>query len=72
MTIHGVYTTSHGVPLPAQPVHILGAPDNHTNAFTPVATVTTALNGSWTATLPAGTVARHPGGHQRYGDRPAL
>ena len=54
VTIHGVYTTSEGAPLSGQPVHIVGAPDNHTNGFTPLATVTTGPSGSWTATIPAG------------------
>jgi hypothetical protein len=54
LTIHGLYTTAEGVPLPGEPVHIFVAPDNHTNAFTQVATVTSSPDGSWTANLPPG------------------
>jgi hypothetical protein len=54
VTIHGLYTTSEGVPLSGQAVDILAAPDNGFNAFTPVASATTADDGSWTATLPPG------------------
>ena len=54
ITIHGLDTTSQGVPLAGQPVHILGAPDNQSGAFSQLATVTAAANGSWTATLPPG------------------
>lgn len=54
VTIHGVYTTSQGAPLAGQPVNLLAAPDNHTNAFTPLTTVTTARDGSWTAIVPPG------------------
>jgi hypothetical protein len=53
-TLHGLYTTDQGVPLPGQPVHIFAAPDNHSNAFSQLATVTTAADGSWSATLPPG------------------
>jgi hypothetical protein len=54
VTVHGLYTTSEGVPLAGQAVDILAAPDNGFNAFTPVTTATTAGDGSWTATLPPG------------------
>ena len=54
VTIHGLYTTSQGVALAGQPVHIFTAPDNHTNAFEELTTVTTASDGSWTATVPPG------------------
>lgn len=53
-TIHGLYTTSQGVGLSGQPVHIFAAPANHTNAFRELTTVTTASDGSWSATLPPG------------------
>ena len=53
-TIHGLYSTAQGAPLPGEAVHIFAAPDNHTNAFRPVTSVTTAADGSWTATLPPG------------------
>jgi hypothetical protein len=54
VTIHGLYTTNQGAPLAGQPVHIVAAPDNHTDAFTPLTTVTTTADGSWTAIVPAG------------------
>src|SRR3984885_5985035 len=53
-TINGLYTTAAGVPLSGQPVDILAAPNNGTNAFRQVTAVTTRADGSWTATLPAG------------------
>ena len=43
-----------GVPLAGQPVRILAAPNNDSGAFSQVAVVTAAPNGSWTATLPPG------------------
>jgi hypothetical protein len=46
--------TSAGLPLAGQPVAILTAPDNNSNAFTQAAAVTTGPNGSWTATLSPG------------------
>jgi hypothetical protein len=54
VTLHGVLTSSAGLPIPSQPVAILSAPDDGSNAFTQAATVTTGLDGSWTATLPPG------------------
>jgi hypothetical protein len=54
VTLRGVYTTSQGAPLAGQPVNLLASPDNHTNAFTPLTTVTTGRDGSWTATVPPG------------------
>jgi hypothetical protein len=54
VTIHGLYTTSQGVPIPNQPVHIMAAPNDQSNAFTQLATTTTASDGSWSATIPAG------------------
>jgi hypothetical protein len=54
VTLHGVLMSSAGFPLSGQPVAILTAPDNGSNAFKPAATVTTGPNGSWTATLPPG------------------
>ena len=46
--------TSAGLPLAGQPVAVLTAPDNGSNAFTEAAAVTTGPDGSWTATLPPG------------------
>ena len=54
VTVHGLYTTGTGSPLPGQPVEIFAAPNNNTNAFGQVATATTAANGSWSATIPPG------------------
>jgi len=47
--------SSASLPLAGQPVAILTAPDNGSNAFTQAAAVTTAQDGTWTATLPPGT-----------------
>ena len=52
--LQGLLTSSAGVPLAGQPVAILTAPDNGSNAFTDAAAVTTGEDGSWTATLPPG------------------
>ena len=54
VTLAGLYTTAQGAPLSGQPVRILAAPKNNSAAFTQVAVVTTAPNGSWSATLPPG------------------
>jgi len=47
-------------------VQVLTAPDNGLNQFTPLAVVTTAPNGFWTAPLPAGpsrlVIAAYHGG----------
>ena len=52
--LHGLLISSAGLPLAGQPVAILTAPDNGSNAFTEAAAVTTGPDGSWTATLPPG------------------
>ena len=52
--LHGLLISSAGLPLAGQPVAILTAPDNGSNAFTDAAAVTTGPDGSWTATLPPG------------------
>ena len=54
VTIHGLYTTSQGVPIPDQPVRILAAPNNGLTAFSQIATTATARDGSWTASVPPG------------------
>jgi hypothetical protein len=54
VTVQGVLMSSTGLPLAGQPVAILTAPDNGSNAFAQAAAVTTGLDGSWTATLPPG------------------
>ena len=52
--LHGLLMSSAGIPLAGQPVAILTAPDNASNAFTEAGAVTTTFDGSWTATLPPG------------------
>ena len=54
VTIHGLYMTGQGVPIGGQRVHILAAPDNGFQAFSDVASATTASDGRWTATVPPG------------------
>jgi len=54
VTIHGLYTTSQGVPLANQPVRIMAAPANQTNAFSQIATATTDADGGWSAKIPPG------------------
>ena len=54
VTIHGLYTTAQGVPLPGQSVGIFAALDNYMDRFREVTTATTGPDGMWTATLPAG------------------
>jgi hypothetical protein len=53
-TVNGWLGTSSGVALGGQPVQILSAPDNGQDDYQPVATVTTAPNGSWSARLGPG------------------
>jgi hypothetical protein len=53
-TVSGWLGTSNGVALAGQTVEVLAAPDDGQDVFTPTTTTTTAANGSWTATLPAG------------------
>jgi hypothetical protein len=52
--VNGWLGTDTGVALAGQPVEVLTAPDNGTGDFTPTATTTTAADGAWSATLPAG------------------
>jgi len=52
--LHGLLMSSAGLPIAGQPVGILTAPDNGSNAFTEAAAVTTGPDGSWTGTLPPG------------------
>jgi hypothetical protein len=54
VTLHGVLMSGTGLPLAGQPVAILTAPENDSNAFMQAAAVTTGPGGSWTATLPPG------------------
>jgi hypothetical protein len=53
-TVSGWLGTYNGVALGGQTIEVLTAPDDQQDAFAPTATATTASNGSWTATLPAG------------------
>jgi hypothetical protein len=65
-TVSGWLGTYNGTALAGQPVEILSAPDNGRGAFTPAAWTTTAANGGWSATVPAGPSrlieATYPGG----------
>ena len=53
-TVSGWLGTAQGNALADQPVRIVTAPDNGSDEFTQAAVVTTAADGSWTASLPAG------------------
>ena len=53
-TVNGWLGTSAGTALGGQVVDVIAAPANGSNAFAQVAAVTTAADGNWTATLPAG------------------
>jgi len=53
-TVRGWLGNYLGVALAGQPVTILTAPNNGLDQFTPAAAVTTAADGTWTATLPPG------------------
>src|SRR5450755_1276203 len=53
-TVNGWLGTSTGTALGGQVVDVIAAPANGSNAFVQVAAVTTAADGNWTATLPAG------------------
>jgi hypothetical protein len=53
-TVNGWLGTSTGTALGGQVVDVIAAPANGSNAFVQVAAVTTAANGTWTATVPAG------------------
>lgn len=54
VTVHGWLGTNALTALGGQPVELLSAPDNGLRQFTPAAVVSTAVNGSWSARLPAG------------------
>ncbi|MFZ1996628.1 MAG: hypothetical protein WAU75_21120 [Solirubrobacteraceae bacterium] len=53
-TVSGWVGTSDGTAVGGAPVEILAAADNGRGRFTPVATATTAANGSWTTRLGPG------------------
>jgi hypothetical protein len=52
--VSGWVGTYDGVAIAGQPVTVLTAPDNGLGQFTTAATATTAADGTWSATLPAG------------------
>jgi hypothetical protein len=52
--VQGFLMSSAGLPLAGQPVAVMTAPDNGSDAFTEAAAVTTGPDGRWTATLPPG------------------
>jgi len=54
VTLHGLFTTSEGSPLPGQLVDIYASLDNYTDTFQLVSSAISAPDGSWTATLPPG------------------
>jgi len=53
-TVNGWLGLANGTALAGQPVAILAAPDNGSNAYTTLTTATTAADGSWTAVVPPG------------------
>ena len=53
-TVNGYLGTSAGIAIGGHAVRVLTAPDNGGGQFTQAAVVTTAANGTWTATLPPG------------------
>jgi hypothetical protein len=53
-TVSGWLGTTDGTALPGQAVWVITSPDNGQGQFTLAAVVSTAADGSWTATLPAG------------------
>jgi hypothetical protein len=54
VTLHGLLITAQGAPLADAPVRIVAAPDNGLEQFAPVTVATTASDGTWSVTLPAG------------------
>ncbi len=52
--LHGLLTTSDGVPIAGATLEIQTAPDNGLGQFTPMALVTTGAGGTWSAILPPG------------------
>ena len=54
VTVHGLLMSTGGLPVAGQPVTVLTAPDNGSNAFTEAAAATTGPDGRWSATLPPG------------------
>jgi hypothetical protein len=54
VTVHGLLMSTAGLPVAGQPVTVLTAPDNGSNAFTEAAAAITGPDGRWRATLPPG------------------
>jgi hypothetical protein len=54
VTVHGLLMSGGGLPLAGQPVAVLTAPDNGSDAFSEAAAVTTGPDGRWAATLAPG------------------
>jgi hypothetical protein len=52
--VQGLLMSSAGLPLAGQPVAVMTAPENGSDAFTEATAVTTGADGRWTATLPPG------------------
>jgi hypothetical protein len=52
--VQGLLMSSAGLPLAGQPVAVVTAPDNGSDAFTEATALTTGPDGRWTATLPPG------------------
>lgn len=53
-TVSGWLGTADGVALGGQTVTVLTSPDDSSNAFAPAVAAVTAVDGSWSAALPAG------------------
>jgi hypothetical protein len=53
-TVSGYLELANGTALSGRQVQILSAPDNGLGHFTPMASVTTGINGTWTARVPPG------------------
>src|ERR1019366_10703571 len=53
-TVSGFLELANGIPLSGRTVEIISAPDNGLGQFSPMASVTTGPNGTWTARVPAG------------------
>ncbi len=54
VTVHGLLTTTQGMPIAGAQVRILTAPDDDSGGFTQAAGATTGKDGQWSAKLPAG------------------
>jgi len=53
-TVSGFLELANGIALGGRPVQILSAPNNGLGQFTPMASVITGANGTWTARVPPG------------------